>query len=84
MGEKSLFTKETKCEFGLIEILYLGHVIGVKGVWLHQEKIQTILYWPTPRSILEMQGFFGICNYYRHFVKGFSQLGAPLMNLTKK
>jgi hypothetical protein len=65
-------------------VLYLGHVVGVEGVKVHQEKIQTILDWPTPRSLTELWGFFEICNYYRRFVKGFSQVGAPLTNLTKK
>ena len=32
MEEHSLFAKESKCEFRLIEILYLGHVIGADGV----------------------------------------------------
>jgi len=30
MEEWSLFSKEEKCEFGLMEILYLGHIIGVE------------------------------------------------------
>jgi hypothetical protein len=60
MEEQSLFAKEAKCEFGLTEILYLGHVISVEGVKVYQEKIQTILNWPTPRSLTELQGFFGI------------------------
>jgi hypothetical protein len=31
-----------------------------------------------------LKGFFGLCSYYRRFVKGFSQLGAPLTDMTKK
>jgi hypothetical protein len=51
---------------------------------VHQENIHTILDYPTPRSLTDLGGFFRICNYYRYFVKGFSQLDAPLTDLTKK
>jgi stage III sporulation protein SpoIIIAA len=54
MGEKSLFSMEEKCKFGLTVILYPGNVIGVKGVKVHQEKIKTILDWPTPKSLIEL------------------------------
>jgi hypothetical protein len=47
MGEQSLYAKVSKCEFGIMEILYLGHVINAQGVQIHQEKIQAILNWPT-------------------------------------
>ncbi len=43
MEEHSLFVKESKCEFGLTEIFYVGHMIGANGVKVHQEKIQAIL-----------------------------------------
>jgi hypothetical protein len=39
MEEQSLFSKEEKGEFGLTKILYLGNIIGVEGVKVHQEKI---------------------------------------------
>jgi hypothetical protein len=84
MEDQSLYAKESKCEFGMTEVLYLGHIIGVKGVQVHQEKIQAILDWPTPKTLTELRGFLGICSYYRRFIKGFSQLCAPLTNLTKK
>jgi hypothetical protein len=84
MEEQSLYSKESKCEFGMTEVLYLGHIIGVKGVQVHKEKIQVILDWPTPRTLTKLKGFLGIYCYYRRFFKGFSQLCAPLTDLNKK
>jgi hypothetical protein len=40
--------------------------------------------WPTPKTLTELRGFLGMCTYYRKFVKGFSQLCAPLTDLTEK
>jgi hypothetical protein len=65
-------------------VLYLGHIIGAKGLQVHQEKIKAIMEWPTPKTLTELRGFLGMCTYYRKFVKGFSQLCAPLTDLTKK
>jgi len=62
----------SKFEFGLTEMLYLGHVIREDGVKVHQEKIQVILDWPTPRNVIELRGLLGICTYYRRFVRGSS------------
>jgi hypothetical protein len=62
----------------------LGHIIGVKGVQVHQEKIQAIVEWTTPKTLTELRGFLGIFSYYRRFVKGFSQLCASLTDLMKK
>ncbi|XP_059075327.1 uncharacterized protein LOC131875270 [Cryptomeria japonica] len=84
MEDQSLFAKLSKCEFGLREVLYLGHVISADGVKVHEEKIQAIQNWPVPQNITELRGFLGLCAYYRRFVKGFSQLAAPLTDLTKK
>ncbi|XP_059068173.1 uncharacterized protein LOC131858745 [Cryptomeria japonica] len=84
MEDQSLFAKLSKCEFGLREVLYLGHVISADGVKVHEEKIQAVQNWPVPQNITELRGFLGLCAYYRRFVKGFSQLAAPLTDLTKK
>jgi hypothetical protein len=84
MEEQSLYFKESKCEFGMTEVIYLGHIIGEKGVQVHQETIQAILDWPTPKNLTELKGFLGICSYYRRFVKGFSQLCTPLTDLIRK
>lgn len=84
MESQLLYTKISKCEFGMNEILYPSHIISAQGVQVHEEKIQEILDWPPPKTLSEMCGSFGLCNYYRRFVKGFSQLCASLTDLTKK
>jgi hypothetical protein len=66
------------------KVLYLGHIIGGKRVQVHREKIKAIMEWPAPKTLTELRGFLGMCTYYRKFVKGFSQLCAPLTDLTKK
>ena len=68
----------------MTEVLYLGHIIGEKGEQVHQDKITSIREWPTPKTLTELRGFLVLCTYYSKFFKGFSQLCAPLTNLTKK
>jgi hypothetical protein len=78
MEGQSLYAKELKCEFGMTKLLYLGHIINAHGVQVHRENIRAILDWPTLRNVTESRNFFGLCNYYKRFVKRFSQLGATL------
>ena len=74
----------SKCEFGMQEMLYLGHIISTNGVQVHMEKISAILDFSTPKNVTEVKGFLGLCTYYMRYVKWFSQLTAPLTYITKK
>ena len=84
LEEQQLYAKLSKCEFGMTEMLYLGHIIGVDGVRVHEDNIRAIRDWSEPRNVTKLRGFIGICTYYRNFVRGFSQLAASLTYLTKK
>jgi hypothetical protein len=68
----------------MTKLLYLGHIISAQGVQVHQEKIRAILDWSAPKNVTEFRSFFGLCIYYRWFIQGFSHLGAPLTDITKK
>ena len=39
LEEQKLYAKISKCEFGMTEMLYLGHIIGEQGAQVHHEKI---------------------------------------------
>ena len=68
MEPQSLYAKESKCKFGMTELLYLGHIISAQGVQVHQEKIRAILDWSIPKNVTELRSFFGLCSYYRLFI----------------
>jgi len=48
------------------------------------KKVQSILEWPRPKNVTEVQAFLGLANYNRKFVKDYSKIATPLTNLTKK
>ena len=43
LGKESLYAKESKCDFGMIDLLYLGHIISAKGVRMDPKKIRAIV-----------------------------------------
>ena len=51
LEKESLYAKESKCEFGMIELLYLGHIINTDGVRADPKKIRAIVDWPTPTNL---------------------------------
>jgi hypothetical protein len=71
MEAQSLYAKESKCEFGMKELLYLGHIISAKGVQVHQEKIRAILDWPTLKNVTELRSFFGLVQLLQAVRPGF-------------
>lgn len=62
LEQHSLFAKMSKCEFGMEEILYLGHKISAQGVRVDEEKIEAIKSWPKPRTLTHLRGFLGLCS----------------------
>ncbi len=47
-------------------------------------KVCAIPEWEAPRKVIKLWSFLGFANYYRRFIKGYSSLLTPLMDLLKK
>ena len=50
---------------------------------MEQSRIEVIADWPIPECAKDVLVFLGFAGFYRRFVKGFSQVAAPLTDLTK-
>jgi hypothetical protein len=55
LRKAGLYAKAEKCEFHLERVEFLGFVVGRDGLEMDQGKVQTILDWPTPRTVEETQ-----------------------------
>ena len=76
--------KPSKCHFAKSEVKYLGHIVSKEGIAPCPDKCQAVREFPIPTDTKSLRGFLGLANYYRKFVKGFSQIAAPLNNLLRK
>lgn len=80
----NLKIKPSKCHFFQKEVNYLGHVVSEDGVKVNPDKIAVIKDWKTPQTEKDLRSFLGLAGYYRKFIKGFSQIAAPLHSVLTK
>lgn len=73
-----------KCKFLQKETLYLGHVVTSEGIKPDPNKVTAIVNYPVPTTTDDVRRFVAFANYYRKFIKNFSEITIPLNKLLKK
>jgi hypothetical protein len=71
LRDHKLYIKLSKCEFWLMQVDFLGHVISKGGISVNPSKLQDVLSWKAPTSVSDIQSFLGLAGYYRRFIEVF-------------
>ena len=84
LRQHQLYAKAEKCEFHKDSVEFLGYQITTTGITMVQNKVDSLLSWPTPTNVKELQSFLGFANFYRRFIWKYSTLITPLTTLLRK
>src|SRR6202789_2364732 len=84
LRKHDLFLKPKKCEFGKTKVEYLGMVIEEGKVSMDRGKLRGIEEWPAPTTVKQVRAFLGFGNFYRRFIRKFSDVARPSNDLLKK
>ena len=84
LHEHGLKLKPSKCEVFKMEINYLAHHVSKKGVLPSKKNLEAIAECPPPDTYTKVKSFVGLVGHYRHFIKGFANIAAPLYDLTSE
>jgi RNase H-like domain found in reverse transcriptase len=73
-----------KSFIGLQEAVVVRHLCTYTGRIPEADRVQKIMSWPIPTSLMEVRAFLGTCGVVKIFIKDFALIARPLVNLTRK
>lgn len=73
-----------KSHFCMIEVSYLGYIVGNGTLSTDPNKVKAIIDFPVPRTVKQVRSFLGMTGWYRRFVANYADVSAPITSLLQK
>ena len=84
LQDAGLTAKPKKCQFGIKQCSYLGHIVGNGVVQPELDKVEAVRSFAIPQTKTSIRAFLGLTGYYRRFIQDYATIALPLTDLTKK
>jgi len=78
-----LFVNLRKCVFSTDTVEFLRFIVLITEVTMNSQQIDTIKTWSTLETFQKVQVFLEFVNFYKHFIKVYSQIVSSLTDLLK-
>ena len=63
LQKQGLYAQAKKCEWHHDSVEFLGYIMSAKGLTMADDKIHSILDWPEPWKVKDVQSFLGFANF---------------------
>ena len=83
-AKSNLTLNKKKCQFNKSSITFFGFVFSDKGIAPDPKKVEAINNAPAPTTVSGVRSFLGMATYCAKFIPNFSDVSAPLREMTKK
>ena len=84
LKEARLTAKPKKCQLGMRQCSYLGHVVGGGEVRVEKQKVEAVQRISRPETKKGVRTFLGLTGYYRRFIPDYATVAVPLTDMTRK
>ena len=84
IGESGGTVSGKKMQLCLPEVEIVGHKCSAQGREPIDTRTKKVTQWPRPMNLKQVRGFLGLCGTVRIWVKDYSQIAKPLVDLTRK
>ncbi|XP_016195550.1 uncharacterized protein LOC107636564 [Arachis ipaensis] len=58
-SERKLYAELSKCEFWKEEVMFLGHMVSKDGIVVGPSKVEAVMEWEKPTTVIEVRSFLG-------------------------
>ena len=82
--DHDMIANPAKCKFEVDTIDFLGFKFSPQGISMQAGKVDSVLDFPPPKNLRQLQSFLGVTNFYRHFIHHYTHKCKPLLELLKK
>jgi hypothetical protein len=84
LKQHGLFLKLSKCALLQKEVEFCGHVVGVDGLRLADDKVKAMQARPIMRGPANVRAYLGSCVWFASFIPDYARIVVPLTTLTRK